>query len=60
MDFLAVEAFDLLYFFELHSFNLAALLEDELVVMAELAGIEYLAAGGFDVAWVSRCVQFLR
>jgi len=50
LDLLAVEALDAGHEFELHSLDLTTLFELELLVVAELAGVEDAAAGGLDVA----------
>jgi hypothetical protein len=57
LHFLADEALNLLYFFKLHAFDLAALLELEDIVVAQLAGVEYFAAGRLHVAWVRGCLH---
>lgn len=46
------------YFFELHPLNLASLLELELLIVTDLAGIVDLTAGCLDVAYVQFDVQF--
>lgn len=49
---IAVKTLDPGYFFELHPFDLAALLELKFFIVAQLAGIKSLTARGLYVAWI--------
>ena len=49
LDLLAIETKHLLNLLELHPLDLAALLVLELLVVAQFAGVEYVAAGGLDM-----------
>ncbi len=48
--FLALQAFDMLYFLELHPLNLTSLFELEFLIVADLAGIVDLTAWSLDMA----------
>lgn len=59
LHFLANEALDLLYFFELHALGLAALLELEELVMTKLARVEYFTARCLHMTLFNVCIHFL-
>jgi hypothetical protein len=58
LNLLTIEAFDVLYFFEMHAFSLTSLLKLKQLIMAELAGVVDATAGGFNLACIDMNLQF--
>lgn len=57
LDLLAIEAFDVLYFFELHAFSLASLFKLKQLVVAQLAGVVDTTTGGFNLTYIDMDLQ---